>query len=176
MVVVLCGGGSAGHVLPNLGLIEYLSEKFPTHQLAYIIEQNGVEAGILKAYPNISLHPIYAGKIRRYLSVKNLLDLFKIPVGIIQSYLTLRRVKAKLVISKGGYVSVPVIIAAYLLRIPVIHHESDASPSLTSKLACRLASELWFQYEQASLDHKNTYTIELPMRRSIAQANKQDFT
>ena len=175
MVIVLCGGGSAGHVLPNLGLIEFLEQKFHSHSLAYIIEKNGVELDLLKHLPDLAKHSIYAGKIRRYLSFQNLLDLLKVPVGIVQALRIFLHIRPELVISKGGYVCVPVIIAAFILRIPIIHHESDASPSLTSKLASVLATELWYQYTSSQIG-ENSYAIQLPLRKSITVARKQDFT
>jgi len=174
MTVVLCGGGTAGHVLPNVGLIEFLQKVYPNHELFYIAEKNGVEKEILKSL-DINKKYIYCGKFRRYLSLKNLFDLFKIPLGVIQSVGHLLQIKPSLIISKGGYVSVPVLIAGFLLRIPIIHHESDATISLTSKIASKLATEIWVKYPDVIINPKKQKLVQLPIRSAVESADASDF-
>lgn len=174
MTVVLCGGGTAGHVLPNVGLIEFLQRAYKEQDLYYIAEKNGLEKEILKNV-DVSKRYIYCGKLRRYFSLQNLSDLFKIPIGIVQSLIHLIEIKPKLIISKGGYVSVPVIIAGFLLRIPIIHHESDATVSLTSKIAAKLATHIWVKYPSITINLSKQELVQLPIRSSVKNAIAEDF-
>ncbi len=174
MAVVLCGGGTAGHVLPNIGLIEFLQDNFAQHKLYYLIEKNGIEKSLLEDV-EVQQLAISAGKIRRYFSLHNLLDLCKIPLGLLQSLKHLYHIKPKLIISNGGYVSVPVLLAGCILRIPIIHHEADASISLTSRLATWLAQEIWCQHTDLAIAHHNKHAVQLPLRRAITESQKANF-
>ncbi|MDF1677514.1 MAG: undecaprenyldiphospho-muramoylpentapeptide beta-N-acetylglucosaminyltransferase [Legionellaceae bacterium] len=129
--LVFTGGGTAGHVTPNLALIDALSADF---KMIYIGSQKGIEHQMVSA-KKIPYYAVRSGKLRRYFSWQNVRDPFNLLIGIFQSALLLRRLKPKLVFSKGGFVALPVVIGAWLNRIPVIAHESDLSPGLANRLS-----------------------------------------
>lgn len=173
MYLALTGGGTAGHVTPNLTLIE----QFPTHKFIYIGSKSEIEKSLLSNVNNLEFKVIETGKLRRYFDFQNFIDLFKIPVGIIQSLIILNKYKPKLLFSKGGYVSLPPIIAAYLLSIPVIIHESDSLPGLTTKIASHFADEIWSSYStiQGFFPGKKVKQVILPLRKFLLNGNSKYF-
>jgi UDP-N-acetylglucosamine--N-acetylmuramyl-(pentapeptide) pyrophosphoryl-undecaprenol N-acetylglucosamine transferase len=130
--VVLTGGGSAGHVNPNIALIEELRAQ--GCELSYIGSIDGVERAMIEAI-HIPYFAVRSGKLRRYFSWKNFSDPFNVVLGIFQAYRFLRQLKPQVVFSKGGFVALPVVIAARLNGIPVIAHESDLTPGLANRLS-----------------------------------------
>ena len=129
--IFFTGGGTAGHVTPNIALIERMLEQ--GWQVHYIGAKGGIEESIVAELP-ITFHGIATGKLRRYSSWQNFLDPFKILYGLMQSLWLCVRWRPALVFSKGGFVAVPVVVAAWLCRVPVIAHESDITPGLANKL------------------------------------------
>ncbi len=117
----------------------------------YIGEKNGIEEDLV-GKRGIAFRGIYCGKLRRYFDVKNFIDIFKIPVGIVQSFFILRGFKPDIVFIKGGYVTVPVAFAAWILKIPVIIHESDVSPGLATRICARFAKKILLSWQE-SLAH-----------------------
>lgn len=120
---------------------------------------------------------IAAGKLRRYFSLKNGADLFRIPVGVVQAFVKLGRLRPSVVFSKGGYVSFPVVLAAWLRRIPVIIHESDAIAGLTTKLCARFAQKILVAYPSAADGlKKHAAKVEVvgnPIRSEIMQGDPE---
>ena len=145
-VVVLTGGGSAGHVNPHLAIAPELRRRGWT---IHYVGTSGIEHGLVNA-AGIPFHTIIAGKLRRYLSFQNLLDFLRVPIGILQALLILIRLRPVVVYSKGGYVSVPVAIAGWLLRIPVITHESDVTPGLANRIIERFARRILFSFPETA--------------------------
>lgn len=145
--IVLTGGGTAGHVSLNEAIIPVLqSEGYAIH---YIGSRNGIEKELItKNFPEILYHGISSGKLRRYFSIKNFTDPFRVLAGIGQSVAIMKKVKPSIVFSKGGFVSVPVVIAAKLLNIPVVIHESDVTPGLANKLAQPFASHIFTVFKE----------------------------
>ena len=114
---------------------------------------------------------VLCGKLRRYFSVDNLIDIFKIPVGIVQAYFILRKFRPEVVFSKGGFVSVPVVIAARWLGATVIIHESDVRPGLANRICARYADKVCVSFEETKkyllkYARKIVYTGN-PVRKSI---------
>lgn len=138
--IAFTGGGTGGHVFPALAVLENLPRK-GRDRVIWIGSKGGIERKILEK-KRIPYYGIPSGKLRRYLSFKNFFDLFKIAGGIIASFLILRKEKPGLLFSKGGYVSVPPVIAASLLRIPVFTHESDLRPGLATRINYRFAEKV----------------------------------
>ena len=130
--IVLTGGGTAGHVTPNLALLPYLKQE--GYEVIYIGSQNGIERTLIEA-EGIPYYGISTGKLRRYLSKENLKDVFKVLKGISEAKRLLKKLKPDLVFSKGGFVAVPVVLGAKKNHIPVIIHESDITPGLANKIA-----------------------------------------
>jgi len=135
--IVLTGGGTAGHVTPHLSLIPRLQEA--GYEIHYIGRKPGIEFDIINAIDGITYHPVSAGKLRRYFSWKNFTDLFRVLRGIIQSTLLMRRLRPAVCFSKGGFVSIPVVIAARLLHVPTVCHESDLTPGLANRISVKFA-------------------------------------
>ncbi len=132
--IVLTGGGTLGHVTPHLALIPHLREK--GYEIHYVGTENGMEAPKMLAVPGITYHAVKSGKLRRYFSWQNFIDPFRVIAGAFQSARLMGRLHPDVVFSKGGFVAVPVVIGAWLHRIPVLCHESDLTPGLANKL-CR---------------------------------------
>ena len=120
--IVLTGGGTAGHVTPNIALIPRLREL--NYDICYIGSYDGIEKKLIEEF-HIPYYGISSGKLRRYFDPKNFSDPFKVLKGISEARRTLKELKPDIVFSKGGFVSVPVVLAAKRLHIPVIIHESE---------------------------------------------------
>lgn len=129
--IVLTGGGTTGHVSVNLALIpKLLSQGWKVY---YIGSKNGIERELIGPL-DVEYIPITTGKLRRYFSWENLKDFFRVIRGIFQAISHIRKIKPDIVFSKGGYVSVPVVIGAWFNRVPALSHESDLTPGLANKL------------------------------------------
>ncbi|MBQ3485210.1 MAG: undecaprenyldiphospho-muramoylpentapeptide beta-N-acetylglucosaminyltransferase [Clostridia bacterium] len=130
--IVLTGGGTMGHVTPNLALLPHLLQK--GYEVHYIGTEKGVEAEKLRAIDGIHYHAVKSGKLRRYFSWQNFTDPFRVIAGAFQSAHLMGKIKPDVCFSKGGFVAVPVVFGAWLHRIPVVCHESDLTPGLANKL------------------------------------------
>ena len=130
--IIMTGGGTAGHVTPNLALIPSLKKK--GFEVKYIGSKDGIEKDIVNNN-KIPYYGISSGKLRRYFDIKNFSDPFKVIKGVFEARKVLSKEKPDVVFSKGGFVSVPVVIAASMKGIPVVAHESDMTPGLANKLA-----------------------------------------
>lgn len=130
--IVLTGGGTAGHVTPNLALIPRLLDDGWT--IHYIGAANSAEQDLIEKVPEATFHTISVGKLRRYFDVKNFSDPFRVMRGIRQSTSIIRKLQPDVVFSKGGFVSVPVVFGAKLNGVPIVTHESDMTPGLANKL------------------------------------------
>jgi UDP-N-acetylglucosamine--N-acetylmuramyl-(pentapeptide) pyrophosphoryl-undecaprenol N-acetylglucosamine transferase len=137
--IVLTGGGTAGHVTPNIALIPYLKEK--GYEIIYIGSYDGIEKKLIADF-GIKYYGISTGKFRRYFDAKNFTDPFRVIKGFAQARKILKKEKPDVLFSKGGFVSVPVVNAAAGLKIPCILHESDLTPGLANKLCVRSARKI----------------------------------
>lgn len=145
--IVFTGGGTVGHVTLNLILIpKFLKDGWEVH---YIGDKHGIEhEQISKSGFNVTFHAIATGKLRRYFSWQNMLDVFKVGWGILQSMLIIAKIRPQALFSKGGFVSVPPVIAAKTLGVPVFVHESDLSMGLANKIAYKFATTMYTTFEQ----------------------------
>jgi UDP-N-acetylglucosamine--N-acetylmuramyl-(pentapeptide) pyrophosphoryl-undecaprenol N-acetylglucosamine transferase len=141
---VLTGGGTAGHVTPNLAIIPKLEEK--GFHIEYIGTRDGMEKELV-ACTDVPYHIISAGKLRRYFSLKNFTDPFKLLAGCVKAGRILKKLRPAAVFSKGGFVSVPVVFAAHRRKIPVVLHESDYTPGLANKLCIPRADKICVAFE-----------------------------
>ena len=171
--IVLTGGGTAGHVMPNIALIPDLKKDFEIH---YIGTYEGMEHWLVNPYLEpTNYHTIKAGKLRRYLSWQNIKDPIKVIYGFFQSIKILIKLKPKVVFSKGGYVTVPVVFAAKLLGIPVILHESDITPGLANRLAIPRCDKVCVSFEP-TINHikkKETVYTGTPVRKELLSGDKE---
>lgn len=167
--IVLTGGGSAGHVTANLALLPKLLEA--GWEVHYIGTEKGMENAIVPK-DLVYYHTIKAGKLRRYFDIKNFADPFNVILGIIQSFLILRKIKPSIVFAKGGYVSLPVIVSSWLLRIPAITHEGDVTIGLANKLALPFVKKICVSFKETLKysGKKGIYT-SLPIRKEILEGN-----
>jgi UDP-N-acetylglucosamine--N-acetylmuramyl-(pentapeptide) pyrophosphoryl-undecaprenol N-acetylglucosamine transferase len=165
--IVFTGGGTAGHVTPNLPLIHAFQKM--DWKVAYIGSTNGIEKSMMQEL-GVPYYGVACGKLRRYLSIKNLLAPFAVLTGIVQAFRVLRRLKPSLVFSKGGFVAFPVVFAAYLNRIPVVAHESDLSPGLANRLSFPFVKTICLTFEGAKKQFKRQDKIEVtgtPIREEL---------
>lgn len=148
-VILLTGGGTAGHVNPNLALLPGLqAEGYEVH---YAGTADGIERELVKAAGSIEYHVISSGKFRRYFSIKNFTDPFKVVKGVFQAKKLVKSLKPDVVFSKGGFVSVPVVMGAHK-KAPVVIHESDYTPGLANRIAIRYADRVCVTFED-TLSH-----------------------
>ena len=129
--IVLTGGGTAGHVTPNIALLPKLREL--GYDIHYIGSYEGIEKKLIEDV-NVPYYGIASGKLRRYFDLKNFSDPFRVIKGYFQAKSLMKKLKPDVVFSKGGFVTVPVVIAAGKRHIPAIIHESDMTPGLANKL------------------------------------------
>ena len=137
--IVLTGGGTAGHVTPHLSLIPRLKEM--GYEIHYI-GTNGIEKQMIAKIPDIQYHEVKSGKLRRYFSWQNFIDPFKVLWGALQSVAAIASIKPDVCFSKGGFVSVPVVVGAWLCRVPVVCHESDLTPGLANRICTKFAKKV----------------------------------
>jgi UDP-N-acetylglucosamine--N-acetylmuramyl-(pentapeptide) pyrophosphoryl-undecaprenol N-acetylglucosamine transferase len=164
--IVLTGGGTAGHITPNLALIPFLLER--GWEVHYIGSRAGMERELAGSLPGVEYHAISSGKLRRYLDLKNFSDPFRVLAGTAQAYGILRRLRPRVVFSKGGFVSVPVAYAARLARVPMVLHESDLSPGLANRLAMPSAARVCTTFpETAALLGPKARHTGTPIRREL---------
>ena len=140
----LTGGGTAGHVTPHFALLPGIKAR---GWGVFYVGSRGIERDLV-AGQGIEFYAIAAGKLRRYLSWQNLLDVAKVALGLVQALILLLRVRPDVVFSKGGFVAVPVAWAAWLLRIPVVSHESDVTPGLANRLIAPFARRLVYTFPE----------------------------
>lgn len=162
--IVLTGGGSVGHVAPNIALIEKFQQE--GWQVSYIGSHNGIEKNLVMQL-NVPYYSVATGKLRRYFSWQNFLDPGKIFLGIGQAIFLLRRLKPDLVFSKGGFVAFPVVIAAWLNRIPVFIHESDLSLGLANRMCLPFATKVCVAFPETKVRSKKVVVTGIPIRNDI---------
>ena len=137
--ILLTGGGTAGHVTPNIALLPRLREL--GYDISYMGSYDGIEKKLITEF-QIPYYGISSGKLRRYFDPKNFSDPFKVLKGYGEAVRIIRKLKPDVVFSKGGFVSVPVVLAAKRCKVPCIIHESDMTPGLANKLAIPAASKV----------------------------------
>ena len=164
--IVMTGGGTAGHVTPNIALMPALQEA--GYEITYIGSYNGMEKELIEAQ-KIPYIGISSGKLRRYFDWKNFSDPFKVLKGYGQAISILRKLKPDVVFSKGGFVSVPVVLAAKHCHIPAIIHESDITPGLANKIAIRGAKKVCCNFPETMkyLPAEKAVLTGSPIRREL---------
>lgn len=170
-LIFFTGGGSAGHVTPNIALIESLKEA--GYRLAYVGGRASIEQTLIQPLA-IDYYAISAGKLRRQFDWRNLWMPAQVVRGIWQSFWLCKRHKPKVIFSKGGFVALPLIIGAWLNRIPVITHESDLSPGLANRLAARFVKHIAYSFPQSEAYFKDKRKILYtgsPIRPSLLQGS-----
>jgi len=170
--IVLTGGGTAGHVSPNQALIPLLiKEGWEVH---YIGTKNGIERTLIEPMQGVTYHAVSSGKLRRYFDLKNFTDPFRVIAGAFQSVGIIGRLRPSIVFSKGGFVSVPVVVGAALCRVPVVMHESDITPGLANKLCKPFAKAVCTTFPECAklLGDKGLLT-GTPLRSTIFSGTRE---
>lgn len=145
--ILLTGGGTAGHVSLNQALIPEL--KNLGFHVEYIGSKEGIENELIReSFPSVPYHAISSGKLRRYFSTKNFSDPFRVGAGLMQALKIIGKTKPAAIFSKGGFVSVPVVMAGRMRSIPVIIHESDVTPGLANKIALPFADHIFTVFKE----------------------------
>ena len=170
--IVLTGGGTAGHVTPNMALIPKLREL--QYEIAYMGSYDGIEKKLMEDF-NIPYFGIATGKFRRYFDPKNFSDPFRVLKGMREARKYLKEIKPDVVFSKGGFVSVPVVRAAYSLGIPCIIHESDMTPGLANKLCIPVARKVCCNFPEtfSMLPTSKAVLTGSPIRKELAMSSKE---
>ncbi len=137
--IVLTGGGTAGHVTPHLALLPHLLEE--GYEIHYIGTEEGIEHGMMTR-EGVAYHAVKSGKLRRYFDWKNFTDPFRVIAGAFQSARLMGKLKPDVCFSKGGFVSVPVVVGAWLHRVPTLCHESDLTPGLANRICAKFAKKI----------------------------------
>ncbi len=166
------GGGSGGHLTPSIAVAEKFLKTHPQTKILFIGSNNGLDESIIKKF-GFKFKGIHAGKLRRYFSWRNFLDFFRFFYGIGESFFMLKKFKADLVFSKGGFVSLPVAIAAAFLRIPIIAHESDTISGLANRIISKISKKVCYTFPILNASDKDVYT-GTPIREEILKANKEE--
>ena len=169
--IVMTGGGTAGHVTPNLALIpELQKDGWDVH---YIGADNSVEQKLISAVPGVTYHSVACGKLRRYFDPKNFSDPFRVVQGAFQASRIIGKLKPNVVFSKGGFVSVPVVYGAKLHGVPIVAHESDMTPGLANKLSTPMAKVICCTFpEAAKLSGQKGVLTGTPIRKEILQGSR----
>ena len=169
--IVLTGGGTAGHVTPNIALLPALKES--GYEVTYMGSYDGIEKKLIADF-NIPYVGISTGKFRRYLDPKNLTDPFRVIKGFSEARKFLKQYKPDVVFSKGGFVGVPVVRAAASLGIPCVIHESDMTPGLANKLCIPVAKKVCCNFPETLklLPEEKAVLTGTPIRVELSQGNK----
>ena len=169
--IALTGGGTFGHVTPNLALLPGLRDR--NYEIIYIGSKDEKEKGIVEK-ENIPFFSITSDKLRRYHDFKNFLMPINVLKGIKEARTVLKNQNVDIVFSKGGYVSLPVVIAASQLKIPVISHEADYTPGLANKFSTPFSTKVCTNFKQTAemiADNKGIYT-GCPIRKELLNGDK----
>jgi len=172
--IILAGGWTGGHTTPLISLKNYLEEKWE-HEYMWLWERDSLEQEVAESY-DIEFHDISAGKIRRYFDIRNFYEPLKNLTGIFESLYYILRYKGDIVFSKGGFVSVPACIAAFILRKKIYIHESDSVMGLANKITSKLASKVFYSFPNEKWwKHVHSGPIVNPeMLDSVKSISKQE--
>lgn len=171
--ILFTGGGTAGHVTPNIALIEKFQAQ--NWEIGYVGSKNSIEKQLIEKI-NIPFYEIPTGKLRRELTLNNLLTPFKVISGIFSAAKLITKLKPQVVFSKGGFVSFPVVVGAWLNRIPVIMHESDITPGLANRLSFPFVKKICVTFPECAPYFKHDSRVIVtgtPLRSSLLQGKAQ---
>jgi UDP-N-acetylglucosamine--N-acetylmuramyl-(pentapeptide) pyrophosphoryl-undecaprenol N-acetylglucosamine transferase len=181
MRILFAGGGTAGHIFPIIAICREIKKLYP--ELSFSFFYFGPKdkfSKILLSQEGIKVKTIFSGKIRRYFGFKsffqNIIDIFKIPLGIFQAFLYIFFLAPDLIFSKGGYGSLPTVISGWLLGVPIFLHESDAVAGLTNRLLSKFSLEIFTSFpieKTESLNISKMISVGNPIRKEILEGDKK---
>ena len=169
--IILTGGGTAGHVTPNIALLPRLKEL--NYDIHYIGSYNGIEKELIEQF-GIPYHGISTGKLRRYFSVQNFTDQFRVLKGMNDAKKLVKILKPDVIFSKGGFVSVPVVLAGKKCKVPTIIHESDMTPGLANKISIPSATKVCCNFPETlgHLPEGKAVLTGSPIRQELLSGDK----
>ncbi|MCD7819609.1 MAG: undecaprenyldiphospho-muramoylpentapeptide beta-N-acetylglucosaminyltransferase [Lachnospiraceae bacterium] len=169
--IILTGGGTAGHVTPNIALIPHLQDL--NYDIHYIGSYDGIEKNLIEEL-GIPYSGISSGKLRRYFDLKNFSDPFRVVKGYFEAKKLLKELRPDIIFSKGGFVAVPVVQAAKSLHIPVIIHESDMTPGLANKLSIPAATKICCNFPEtlSHLPEGKAVVTGSPIRQELHEGSR----
>ena len=176
MKILFTGGGTGGHVFPIVAIVREIRRIYPKKDLEfYYLGPKDYLSDVLLTEEDFIVRSIVSGKLRRYFSWQNFIDiLFKIPIGVIQSFFILLELRPDLVFSKGGSGSIAVTYSARLLRIPVFLHESDVVPGLSNQKTAKWAKKIFISFPKTEyFDPERTTLTGNPIRKEILDGDKE---
>ncbi|MCK5332344.1 undecaprenyldiphospho-muramoylpentapeptide beta-N-acetylglucosaminyltransferase [Candidatus Parcubacteria bacterium] len=178
MKILLTGGGTGGHIIPLLAVVSEMKiieteRNIKKTEFLFIGPRSDFNKSISDA--GIEIKIVYAGKLRRYFSLENFTDIFKTLLGLIQSLYFVYKFKPNIVFSKGGFASIPPVFAAWILKVPVITHESDTIPGLANRMIAKLAKKVLvsFYFSKKYFSEKKVILTGNPIREEILKGDKK---
>lgn len=175
MRILLTGGGTGGHVFPILAVVNEL-KKLSEEPLDFLWmgSEEGPEQDSAKKH-SIPYKSVCTGKFRRYFSWQNLIDLFKVPIGKVQAFFIIKKFRPNVIFSKGGYVSIPAVLAGWSLRVPILAHESDTIPGLANRFLAKHASKIAISFEESKkyFPAEKCILTGNPVRHEILEGSKE---
>lgn len=178
MRIIFTGGGTAGHIYPLLAVERQLKKNYPFggFEFWYLGPKDNFAKTILSV-EGIKVKTVLSGKIRRYFSFANFIDIFKIPIGILQAFYYIFIFSPDLIFSKGGYGSIPTILAGWFLQTPIILHESDIVPGMANRIASKFAVEIFISFSVNETEYfpaKKMLSVGNPIRPEVLEGNIED--
>ena len=171
--IILTGGGTAGHVTPNIALIPELKKR--GYEISYIGSADGIEKKLINEL-HIPYYEVAAGKLRRYFDWKNFTDPARVVKGYMQAKKIIKSVRPNVIFSKGGFVTVPVVMAAKNMGVPCVLHESDITPGLANRLCIPSATAICANFPE-TLEHLpegKRYLTGSPIRKELFDGNREE--
>ncbi|AWG43117.1 undecaprenyldiphospho-muramoylpentapeptide beta-N-acetylglucosaminyltransferase [Candidatus Borreliella tachyglossi] len=172
-IIFFTGGGTGGHVFPGIAIITKLRELDSNIEFFWLGQKGSIEYKIIKEYGHIQFIEIPSGKLRRYFSLQNLTDFFKVMLGIIKSFFIIKKYKPQIIYATGSFVSSPPIIAASLLKVRRITHELDLDPGLATKINSKFANKIHISFQESIkyFKNKNVLYTGSPIRTEFLNPN-----
>ena len=164
--IILTGGGTAGHVIPNIAIIPKLKEM--GYDIVYIGSRTGIEKQLIESQ-KIKYYGISTGKLRRYIDINNIKDPFRVIRGVFEASSIIKKEKPNIVFSKGGFVAIPVILGAFRNRVPIVSHESDITPGLANKIAMPFIKKICTTFPETEryIGSKKIELTGTPIRKEL---------
>ncbi len=171
--IILTGGGTAGHVTPNIALLPTLRER--GYEIHYIGSKDGIEKNLIQSI-GVPYDEISSGKLRRYFDLKNFTDPFRVIKGFFDAKKIIKRIRPDVIFSKGGFVSVPVVIAAKHCHVPAIIHESDMTPGLANRLCIPSAYKICCNFPETvkALPEGKAVLSGSPIRQELFEGSREN--
>ncbi|MFA6897662.1 MAG: undecaprenyldiphospho-muramoylpentapeptide beta-N-acetylglucosaminyltransferase [Patescibacteria group bacterium] len=173
MKILLTGGGTGGHLIPLLSVIEEIKKRDANAEFLFVGPKSDFNDTLRDA--GVEIREVSAGKFRRYFSLENFSDIFKVLMGTDQAFFYILKFKPDVIFSKGGFASVPAVVAASYTRIPILTHESDTVPGLANKLIGRFARKIFISFPQTRNYFPDSKIIVSgnPIRKDILAGDKK---